>query len=134
MIVQQLTIKETEVMEILWKEQQALTSSEIVELSQNSTWKKSSIHILLNSLLKKGVVEVDGFIKNNKTYARTFKPTISFEEYTVAQIQQNKSFSNKSVPKIIAALINSQVSLEEQNELKRELQKIIDEKSNDDVE
>lgn len=131
MTVQQLTIKEIEIMEILWKEQRALTSSEIVELSQNSTWKKSSIYILLNSLLKKGAIEVDGFIKNNKAYARTFSPAISFEGYTVAQIQQNKSFSNKSVPKIVAALINNQVSFEKQNELKRELQKIIDEKSND---
>ncbi|WP_312906873.1 BlaI/MecI/CopY family transcriptional regulator [Tissierella praeacuta] len=131
MIVQQLTIKEIEVMEILWKEQRALTSSEIVELSRNSTWKKSSIHILLNSLLKKGAIEVEGFIRNNKAYARTFKPIISFEDYTVIQIQRNKSFSNKSIPKIVAALIKNQVSFEEQNELKRELQKIIDEKSND---
>lgn len=131
MIVQQLTIKEIEVMEILWKEQRSLTSSEIVELSRNSTWKKSSIHILLNSLLKKGAIEVEGFIRNNKAYARTFKPTISFEDYTVIQIQRNKSFSNKSIPKIVAALIKNQVSFEEQNELKRELQKIIDEKSND---
>ena len=131
MIIQQLTIKEIEVMEVLWKEQRALTSSEIVKLSQNSTWKKSSIHILLNSLLKKGAIEIEGFIQINKAYARTFSHTISFEEYTVAQIQQNKSFSNKSVPKIVSALITNQVSLEKQNELKRELQKIIDEKSND---
>lgn len=40
-------------MEVLWSEQRPLTRTEIVNLSVDKSWKDSSIHILLNSLLKK---------------------------------------------------------------------------------
>ena len=45
-----LTKNEKEIMEIFWKEDKAMYRSEIIELSVNRSWKKSSIHILLNSL------------------------------------------------------------------------------------
>lgn len=130
MTIQQLSKKELEVMEILWKEEKALTSSEIIELSQNPSWKNSSIHILLNALLKKDIIKVENFKQKSKTYARTFLPTISFEAYTVSQMQQNKSFTFKSVPKIVAALLNNdKISKDENKELLKILQEIINEKS-----
>lgn len=130
MKIPQLTKKELEIMEILWGEKKALTSSEIIELSPNSSWKISSIHILLNALLKKEMIKVENFKQISKTYARTFLPTISFEKYTVSQMQQNKSFTINSVPKIVASLLNDEkISKEENNKLLETLQKIIDEKS-----
>lgn len=35
-------------METLWKGNRALTRSEIINLTENKSWKESSIHILLN--------------------------------------------------------------------------------------
>ncbi|MBE6057481.1 BlaI/MecI/CopY family transcriptional regulator [Clostridium sp.] len=135
MKIQHLTKKELEIMEILWKEQKPLTSSEIVELSQNSSWKDSSIHILLNALLKKELIKVDNFKQKGKTYARTFLPAISFEEYTVSQIQQNKSFTFNSVPKIVATLLNNdKISKEENKELLKTLQHVINEKAKNKLE
>lgn len=124
-----LSSKEIEVMEVLWREERSLTSTEIVELSVDSTWKKSSIHILLNSLLSKKAIEVDGFTQTGKNYARTFKPSISFEEYTVMQMQNNKSFSIQSISKIVAALIDNQDNQEDKKSITRDLEALIKKKS-----
>lgn len=44
--------------------------------------KASSVHLLLNSLLNKGVIEVRGFKRTAKNYARTFQPSLSKIEST----------------------------------------------------
>ena len=63
---QELQTVEMQILEVLWDEGEALTSSEIVEVSDDRTWKSSSVHLLLNSLLKKKFVQVAGFKKDNK--------------------------------------------------------------------
>ena len=68
-------------MDVLWKQGEALTSSEIIEFSTNRSWSNTSIHLLLKSLLDKSVIEVDGFKRTTKNYARTFKPSISQYDY-----------------------------------------------------
>lgn len=80
-----LTRSETEIMELLWSEDRPLSRSEIIELTPNRTWKPASIHILLNSMLDKGAIEVAGFIQSTKNYARTFAPTLTADEYIVLQ-------------------------------------------------
>lgn len=76
-----LTKSEQEIMDVLWKQGEALTSSEIIEFSTNRSWSNTSIHLLLKSLLDKNVIEVDGFKRTTKNYARTFKPSISQYDY-----------------------------------------------------
>ena len=76
-----LTKSEQEIMDVLWKQGEALTSSEIIEVSTNRSWGNTSIHLLLKSLLDKSVIEVDGFKRTTKNYARTFKPSISQYDY-----------------------------------------------------
>ena len=66
-----LTKSEREIMDVLWKQGEALTSSEIIEFSTNRSWSNTSIHLLLKSLLDKSVIEVDGFKRTTKNYART---------------------------------------------------------------
>ena len=48
-----LTKSEREIMDVLWKQGKALTSSEIIEFSTNRSWSNTSIHLLLKSLLDK---------------------------------------------------------------------------------
>lgn len=69
-----LTKSEFAVMEVLWDEGEALTSAEIIQKSKEREWKDSSIHLIINSLLRKKVVTVAGFKKTTKNYARTFVP------------------------------------------------------------
>ena len=52
-----LTKSELAVMEVLWDEGEALTSAEIIQKSKEKEWKDSSVHLLINSLLKKKVVD-----------------------------------------------------------------------------
>lgn len=61
-----LTKKELEMMNVLWQSETALTASEILKASTNRTWKDKSLHILINSLLKKNLIVVDGFKKWRK--------------------------------------------------------------------
>ena len=58
-----LTKSEREIMDVLWKQGGALTSSEIIEVSTNRSWGNTSIHLLLKSLLDKSVIEVEGLLK-----------------------------------------------------------------------
>ena len=78
-----LTKNEFAVMEVLWDEGEELTSAEIIQKSKEREWKDSSIHLIINSLLRKKVVTVAGFKKTTKNYARTFKPTMSYEDYSI---------------------------------------------------
>ena len=100
-----LTKSENEIMELMWKEGHPLSRSEIIELTPDRTWKPSSIHILLNSMLEKKAIEVAGFVQSTKNYARTFTPCLSADSYTVMQIRNSPVFTEQSVPKLLSALV-----------------------------
>ena len=78
-------------MDVLWKQGEALTSSEIIEVSTNRSWGNTSIHLLLKSLLDKSVIEVHGFKRIAKNYARTFVPVETREQFLVGQIIDDKT-------------------------------------------
>lgn len=86
-----LTKREFAVMEVLWDEGEELTSAEIIQKSKEREWKDSSIHLLINSLLRKKVVTVAGFKKTTKNYARTFVPVETREQFLVGQIIDDKT-------------------------------------------
>ncbi len=100
-----LTKSENEIMELMWKEGHPLSRSEIIELTPDRTWKPSSIHILLNSMLDKKAIEVAGFVQSTKNYARTFIPCVSADNYAVMQIKNSPVFTENSVPKLLSALV-----------------------------
>lgn len=86
-----LTKSEFAVMEVLWDEGEELTSAEIIQKSKEREWKDSSIHLIINSLLRKKVVTVAGFKKTTKNYARTFVPVETREQFLVGQIIDDKT-------------------------------------------
>ena len=100
-----LTKSENEIMELMWKEGHPLSRSEIIDLTPERTWKPSSIHILLNSLLDKKAIEVAGFVQTTKNYARTFAPSLSADSYAVMQIRNSTAFSQNSGPNLLSALV-----------------------------
>lgn len=55
--IPKITNSEKQILEVLWDEEKPLTSSEIVGVSDDRTWKASSVHLLLNSLLNKDLIE-----------------------------------------------------------------------------
>ena len=72
----ELTKSESNILEILLDADKPLSKSEILNHAlENKPWKDGSIHILLNSLLKKGAIYEAGFIRTGKGFGRTFAPT-----------------------------------------------------------
>lgn len=99
-----LTNSEYEVVSLLWAEGRPLSKSEIIELSVNREWKKSSIHVILNSLLDKGIIKVDSFVSIGKTYARTFSPAITEEDYVAFMLNYQKRKKPVNLPSLFSAL------------------------------
>ena len=56
----------------------------------------SSVHILLNSMLKKGAIRQAGFVKCGKTCGRVYDAALSCEEYHVSTLE-----STRFVPDIV---------------------------------
>ena len=88
-----LTKSEMEIMDVLWEDGGALSRADFLARSQEKTWKDSSVHILLNGLLAKGAIKEAGLVKRQKTYGRTFLPTMTREEYFATT-----SFSHRYKP------------------------------------
>ena len=94
--IPRITNSEMQILEVLWDEGEALTSSEIVEVSDDRTWKSSSVHLLLNSMTR--------------------------EEYSMKQLQQEK----KKNTRVFSGLFNTFVSEEISSESLEELSNLIE--------
>ena len=92
----ELTRSEMQIMDVLWAADAPMSRSDLLEQSEEKSWKDSSVHILLNGLLQKGAICEAGFVKRSKTYGRTFSPTLTREEYFATTI-----FSHRHKPEIV---------------------------------
>ena len=114
----ELTKSEMQIMDVLWESEAPLSRSDLLEQSQQKSWKDSSIHILLNGLLQKGAIQEVGFIKRSKTYGRTFLPTLTREQYFATTI-----FSYQNKPQIVelidALLRREDITAEEMAKIKQ---------------
>lgn len=84
-----LSDKEEQMLETMWREGRPLTRSEIINLTENRRWKESSIHVFLNRLLDKGSIRVCDIVKTATNYGRTYEPTFSSDEYDMARLKGN---------------------------------------------
>lgn len=98
-----LTKNEIEIMDVLWKEKRPLARGEILKLSEDKTWMDSSVHILLNSMLKKGAIREAGFIKCGKTCGRVYEAALSCEEYYVSTFDSTRQ--KPDLAKLLSAYI-----------------------------
>lgn len=99
-----LTKSEMEIMDVLWEDGGELSRSDFLDRNEEKSWKDSSVHILLNGLLRKGAIREAGVVKRSKTYGRTFLPTMTREEYFATT-----SFSHRYKPDmegLVQALLN----------------------------
>lgn len=95
---------------MLWLQEQGLTASEINSSCENKSWKDSSIHLIINSMLEKDVITVDGLRRSGRVYSRVFKAAITPEGYSLVQIQKNTQFAkdkSSSITKLFSSLISS---------------------------
>lgn len=128
--VVQPSSRELEVLETMWKAGRPLSGTEIIGLSPDKTWKESTIHIILKSLVKKSLIENDGFTQTSTNIAKTFSPLLSADEYLANQISGSKIYKNRdrvSFGSIVATLLKQADNENEKKTLVDELRKIIDE-------
>lgn len=69
----QLNPRELDVLNILWKFGEPMTSTDIVNEMRGLT--QSTVIAVLRKLLKEGLVEVDGVTHSGKVLSRTYRPT-----------------------------------------------------------
>jgi len=92
----ELTKSELEIMDVLWNAGEPLSRADLLEHSEEKSWKDSSVHILINGLLAKNAIREAGFVKRSKTYGRVFAPNLTREEYFATTV-----FSHRYKPQII---------------------------------
>lgn len=83
---------------------------EILEALPEQDWNPNSIHLILNNMIKKGVVEVEGVARCGRGYGRTYAPTISRTEYAAAQTMDTTSdmSGGERLLGVFAALVDKQ--------------------------
>lgn len=106
-----LTKSELEIMETLWEAGRPMARYEILEQSVDASWSPSTIHILLNGLLKKEAIREAGFIKRSKTYGRLYAAEISRAEYYSETLFRGKGA--QSIPSFFSMLLQSDDLTEE---------------------
>lgn len=116
-----LTSRELEVMRILWEADKPLMVSEIVQRDKNGTI--YSVQRIIQNLIKKDMVAVEGMAYNKKALGRTFRPLVSSESIELSNIQEMLSkmvSKNIAASHLIAALLpvdNSEQTLIELNQI-----------------
>lgn len=116
-----LSETELDILQLLWKEKNGLSRPEILSRLANKEWNPNSIHQVLNSMMKKGVLQVDGMVQCGKIYGRTYSPTLTQQEFLVRRTEEiTPGFSSKErLLGIVAALTEEGIDAETINELEQ---------------
>ena len=84
-----LSPNEFKIMQLLWKEDRPLSRPEIIELTPERDWNPNSIHLILNNMIEKGVIRVDGMTRCGRGYGRTYAASLSNLEYAVQLLKES---------------------------------------------
>lgn len=82
-----LSPNEFNILQLFWKENRPLSRPEIIELTPNRDWNPNSIHLMLNNMIEKGVIRVEGMTRCGKGYGRTYTATMTNLEYAATLLQ-----------------------------------------------
>lgn len=116
-----LTKSEKQIMNLLWSVDRPLSCSEIVEMSDNKTWKDSYVHSLIKSLMKKGVVEIESFELISRSYARKFSPKLSKEDFFIREYLEDSP--ENSVLKLFQAYADASDDIQEMKDIEAVIKK-----------
>ena len=123
-----LTNSEEDLVELFWEKKEPLTSVDISEFSADRSWNGNYIHMMLRSLLKKGMIEVCGTVQCGTQYARQFVPIVTKEQYA-AKLVMSKGIEKNSIAAVTVAMVN-EVNKADEEGLVKQLEEIIQELKN----
>lgn len=72
-------------MQLLWKEDRPLSRAEILKGTEGRNWNPSSIHLILNSMMSKGIIHITD---ETKRYGRTYETLCSYQDYVMDSLQE----------------------------------------------
>ena len=111
-----LTKRESEIMEILWDNNNAMSANDIMISSNNISL--ATIQQSLQKLLKMNYVYVSRIGKNKKAITRLYRPSISEADYISSFITQSTSLK----------IASNFIEQTEDDEILEELSKLIEKK------
>lgn len=106
----QFTKKENEIMDILWKNNYAMSANDIKEASNGLSI--NTIQQTLQKLLSINYIKVDGIGQNKKAITRLYRPVISEAQYV------NSFIGNETRAQISAYFVKNSDDLETIQKLK----------------
>lgn len=104
-----LSDNELAVLRALWSADTPLSRPEILERISNNKWNPNSIHLVLNNLIKKGYIRIEGMARCGQSYGRTYSATKSQGEYA-ASLALNAipdSVEEESILDVMSAMVKS---------------------------
>lgn len=118
-----LSPNEFKIMQLLWKEERPLSRPEIIEMIPERDWNPNSIHLILNNMIEKGVIRVDGMTRCGRDYGRTYAATVNNLEYAVMLLKEATQEMNDDQRVLgVLPLLMDGVSSEARAQLKELLQ------------
>ena len=76
-----LSDNELAIMRVLWESEGPLSRPEILDGLTDMDWNPNSIHMVLNNLIKKKFVAIDGIVPCGQSYGRAYSAVKTQEEY-----------------------------------------------------
>ena len=119
----QLNPRELDVLNILWRTGEAMTSTDIVNEQRGLT--QSTVIAVLRKLLKDDLVQVDGVTHSGKVLSRTYRPTENSREVIVRNFADDYANFKNVISKsdLCAAILHIEQTPEQ---MKEEISKLKD--------
>ena len=117
----QLNSRELDVLNILWKTDEPMTSTDIVNEQHELT--QSTVIAVLRKLLKDNLVEVSGVTHSGRVLSRTYRPTEESKDVILQHFADQYAHFKNVVPKskLFAVILAIE---QEPEQMKKEITKI----------
>ncbi len=85
---QDFSVSEICILKLLWKENRAMTATEMIDNLPELNLILTSIYVILKGMINKGFVSLEGLERYGKRAAKTFRAIISPEDFATLQISK----------------------------------------------
>ena len=104
----EFTVSELSILKLLWEKNISLTAAEMLEKLPDLNLFSTSIYVIVNGMIDKGLLIVDGKVKRGKRHARTYKPAISQEDFATREALKLTANlpKNKRLFSLITAMVD----------------------------
>lgn len=99
-----LTLREEELLNVLWEINEPLTTGEMAEKLEPDGWNTATLFKTVRTLSDKGYLKITGLEKSVKAYSRKLIPSMTKEEY-YAEVMMKRGLDINAIANITAAFL-----------------------------